>query len=65
MRSFWAGWTFQRTYAESNGEPTQVLVATWMRDKFYFDELYEATVIRLHGGDGHEGHDHGGMDDDF
>jgi NADH-quinone oxidoreductase subunit L len=23
-------------------------LATWMRDKFYFDELYEATVIRLH-----------------
>jgi NADH-quinone oxidoreductase subunit L len=24
------------------------VLATWMRDKFYFDELYEATVIRLH-----------------
>ncbi|MCS7338473.1 MAG: NADH-quinone oxidoreductase subunit L [Verrucomicrobiae bacterium] len=23
-------------------------LATWMRRKFYFDELYEATVIRLH-----------------
>jgi NADH-quinone oxidoreductase subunit L len=23
-------------------------LATWMRDKFYFDELYEATVIRAH-----------------
>jgi len=32
LGSFWAGWTFQRTYAESNGEPTAVLVATWMRD---------------------------------
>jgi NADH-quinone oxidoreductase subunit L len=24
------------------------VLATWMRDKFYFDELYEATFIRLH-----------------
>ena len=24
------------------------VLATWMKDKFYFDELYEATVIRLH-----------------
>jgi len=24
------------------------VLATWMRDKFYFDELYEATVIRAH-----------------
>jgi NADH-quinone oxidoreductase subunit L len=23
-------------------------LANWMRDKFYFDELYEATVIRAH-----------------
>jgi len=23
-------------------------LATWMKNKFYFDELYEATVIRLH-----------------
>jgi NADH-quinone oxidoreductase subunit L len=23
-------------------------LATWMRDKFYFDELYEKTVIRFH-----------------
>ena len=23
-------------------------LATWMRDRFYFDELYEATVIRAH-----------------
>jgi NADH-quinone oxidoreductase subunit L len=24
------------------------VLATWMRDKFYFDELYEATFIRAH-----------------
>ncbi len=24
------------------------VLATWMRDKFYFDELYEATFIRFH-----------------
>jgi NADH-quinone oxidoreductase subunit L len=24
------------------------VLAKWMRDKFYFDELYEATVIRAH-----------------
>jgi len=23
-------------------------LSRWMRDRFYFDELYEATVIRLH-----------------
>jgi NADH-quinone oxidoreductase subunit L len=23
-------------------------LATWMKDKFYFDELYEATFVRLH-----------------
>lgn len=32
IASFWAGWTFQRTVANSSGEPTSVLVATWMRD---------------------------------
>lgn len=32
IASFWAGWTFQRTVADSNGEPGSVLVATWMRD---------------------------------
>lgn len=30
--SFLAGWSFQGTAAASNGEPTQVLVATWLRD---------------------------------
>ncbi len=28
----WAGWTFQRTWSESDGEPMSVVVATWMRD---------------------------------
>ncbi len=30
--AFWSGWTFQRTWSASNGEPTSVIVATWMRD---------------------------------
>ena len=30
--AFWAGFTFQGTYANANGEPTEVIVATWMRD---------------------------------
>jgi len=30
--AFWAGFTFQNTYASANGEPTEVIVATWMRD---------------------------------
>lgn len=30
--AFLAGWTFQATVAASNGEPKEVLVATWMRD---------------------------------
>ena len=30
--AFWAGFTFQGTYARANGEPTEVIVATWMRD---------------------------------
>jgi hypothetical protein len=28
----WAGTTFYRTYQASDGEPTSVIVATWMRD---------------------------------
>src|SRR5450756_3030063 len=29
--------------------PTKLgVVATWMKNKFYFDELYEATFIRAH-----------------
>lgn len=30
--AFWSGWTFQRTWSSANGEPTSVIVATWMRD---------------------------------
>lgn len=30
--AFLGGWTFQATVAASNGEPKEVLVATWMRD---------------------------------
>ncbi|MDA3021995.1 MAG: hypothetical protein O2943_04910 [Actinomycetota bacterium] len=30
--AFWAGFTFQGTYANAHGEPTEVIVATWMRD---------------------------------
>jgi len=30
--AFWCGWTFQRTWSSSNGEPSSVIVATWMRD---------------------------------
>lgn len=30
--AFWSGWTFQHTWSASNGEPTSVIVATWMRD---------------------------------
>ena len=32
VAAFLGGWTFQRTVAQSNGEPAAVLVATWMRD---------------------------------
>ena len=28
----WGGWSFQRTWSESDGEPMTVVVATWMRD---------------------------------
>jgi NADH-quinone oxidoreductase subunit L len=38
-------------YAKAATDPLPVklgLLSTWMRDRFYFDELYEATVIRLH-----------------
>ncbi|HLH57006.1 MAG TPA: NADH-quinone oxidoreductase subunit L [Verrucomicrobiae bacterium] len=35
--------------AQSDPLPGRLSVmARWMRDRFYFDELYEATVIRLH-----------------
>ncbi len=30
--ALWTGWTFQRTWSASTGEPASVIVATWMRD---------------------------------
>jgi NADH-quinone oxidoreductase subunit L len=38
-------------YKDASTDPLPAklgVLATWMRDKFYFDELYEATVIRAH-----------------
>ena len=38
-------------YAKTDRDPLPAklgALATWMRDKFYFDELYEATYIRAH-----------------
>jgi NADH-quinone oxidoreductase subunit L len=38
-------------YAKAEKDPLPALigpVATWMKNKFYFDELYEATFIRAH-----------------
>jgi len=38
-------------YAKADQDPLPAMlgpVARWMKNKFYFDELYEATVIRLH-----------------
>ena len=38
-------------YKNSDKDPLPAklgVLATWMRDKFYFDELYEATFIRAH-----------------
>lgn len=46
-----AGWTFQRTVASSNGEPPEVLVATWMRDNgmgpvvAQLEDLYYRYVV--------------------
>jgi NADH-quinone oxidoreductase subunit L len=40
-------------YAKADADPLPArlgALSTWMRDRFYFDELYEATVIRLHDG---------------
>ncbi len=48
--AFWSGWTFQRTWSASNGEPTSVIVATWMRDNHMgplvaqFENLYYRYV---------------------
>jgi len=38
-------------YARATEDPLPArlgALSRWMRDRFYFDELYEATVIRLH-----------------
>ncbi len=38
-------------YAKAEQDPLPALLgplATWMRNKFYFDELYEATFVRAH-----------------
>ncbi|HTL15980.1 MAG TPA: NADH-quinone oxidoreductase subunit L [Patescibacteria group bacterium] len=40
-----------RLYAHAASDPLPAKLgaaARWMRDRFYFDELYEATVIRAH-----------------
>jgi NADH-quinone oxidoreductase subunit L len=45
---FLAAWSL---YAKTATDPLPAKLgwlATAMRNKFYFDELYEATVIRLH-----------------
>jgi NADH-quinone oxidoreductase subunit L len=45
----WAGAFVLYRGAETDPLPARLGgLATAMRDKFYFDELYEATVIRLH-----------------
>jgi NADH-quinone oxidoreductase subunit L len=48
LAGFAAAWAF---YAKAASDPLPAklgVVSTWMRNRFYFDELYEATVIRLH-----------------
>jgi NADH-quinone oxidoreductase subunit L len=38
-------------YAKADADPLPAklgALSTWMRNRFYFDELYQATVIRLH-----------------
>ena len=38
-------------YARADTDPLPAklgVLSTWMRNRFYFDELYQATVIRLH-----------------
>lgn len=45
---FVAAWSL---YAKAVTDPLPArlgVLAQWMKDKFYFDELYEATVIRFH-----------------
>ncbi len=48
------GWFFARTFylnAENDPLPAKLGgLATAMKNKFYFDEIYEATFVRLHDG---------------
>jgi NADH-quinone oxidoreductase subunit L len=45
---FFGAWTLYR-YAERDPLPTRLgALSRAMRDRFYFDEFYEATVIRIH-----------------
>jgi len=40
-----------KLYSQASGDPLPEMLggfARLMRNRFYFDELYEATVIRLH-----------------
>jgi len=48
LGGFAAAWAL---YAKADKDPLPEklgALATWMRNKFYFDELYAATVIRVH-----------------
>jgi NADH-quinone oxidoreductase subunit L len=48
LAGFVAAWSLYGN-AASDPLPAKLgVVSTWMRNRFYFDELYEATVIRLH-----------------
>jgi len=45
---FLAAW---KLYARTKEDPLPVMIgplARWMRNRFYFDEIYETTVIRAH-----------------
>ncbi len=45
---FWAAWSLYYNAATDPLPSKLGRLAGWMRDRFYFDELYEKTVIRLH-----------------
>jgi NADH-quinone oxidoreductase subunit L len=46
------GWIIAKMlYSNVTSDPLPAklgVLATWMKNKFYFDEIYEATVIRAH-----------------
>jgi len=46
------GWLIAKSlYSNVSSDPLPAklgALATWMKNKFYFDEIYEATVIRAH-----------------